>query len=175
MKQFAHNWYLPCCQYTETCSNVSIQILYIYLHYIFDIYIHNFLIGWFCILNIIFFLTSTLVRPFSIDVVVVLSIYFYTLRTPYMQDIPCSHAREENNWLLPVKASTRGALSQQNYEHSGGHLVVCALTMQHTRMMSLIARQAKPGVHLVDKTRMCLVVNEHKNKCSCFNDTCLVL
>ena len=23
MKQFAHNWYLPCCQCTETCSHVS--------------------------------------------------------------------------------------------------------------------------------------------------------
>ena len=23
MKQFAHNWYLPCCQCTETCSQVS--------------------------------------------------------------------------------------------------------------------------------------------------------
>ena len=58
----------------------------------------------------------------------------------------------------------------------GVHLVdttrVCSLTMKHTRVMSLNARQAKPGVHLVDTTRVCFIVNEHITKCSCFYHTC---
>ena len=33
--------------------------------------------------------------------------------------------------------------------------------MKHTRVVSLNARQAKPGVHLVDTTRVCFIVNEH--------------
>ena len=41
------------------------------------------------------------------------------------------------------------------------HLVVCSLRMKHTRVVSLNARQAKPGVHLVDTTRVCFIVNEH--------------
>ena len=32
--------------------------------------------------------------------------------------------------------------------------------MKHTRVVSLNARQAKPGVHLVDTTRVCFIVNE---------------
>ena len=52
------------------------------------------------------------------------------------------------------------------------HLVVCSLTMKHTRVVSLNARQAKPGVHLVDTTRVCFIVNEHTTKCSCFYHTC---
>ena len=40
--------------------------------------------------------------------------------------------------------------------------------MKHTRVVSLNARQAKPGVHLVDTTRVCFIVNEHTTKCSCF-------
>ena len=52
------------------------------------------------------------------------------------------------------------------------HLVVCSLTMKHTRVVSLNARQAKPGVHLVDTTRVCFIVNEHTTKRSCFYHTC---
>ena len=44
--------------------------------------------------------------------------------------------------------------------------------MKHTRVVSLNARQAKPGVHLVDTTRVCFIVNEHTTKCSCFYHTC---
>ena len=33
--------------------------------------------------------------------------------------------------------------------------------MKHTRVVSLYARQAKPGVHLIDTTRVCFIVNEH--------------
>ena len=50
---------------------------------------------------------------------------------------------------------------------------MCSLTMKHTRVVSLNARQAKPGVHLVDTTRVCFIVNEHTTKCSCFYHTCL--
>ena len=35
---------------------------------------------------------------------------------------------------------------------------MCSLTMKHTRVVSLNARQAKPGVHLVDTTRVCFIV-----------------
>ena len=35
--------------------------------------------------------------------------------------------------------------------------------MKHMREVSLNARQAKPGVHLVDTTRVCFIVNEHTN------------
>ena len=45
--------------------------------------------------------------------------------------------------------------------------------MKHTRVVSLNARQAKPGVHLVDTTRVCFIANEHTTKCSCFYHTCL--
>ena len=46
--------------------------------------------------------------------------------------------------------------------------------MKHTRVVSLNARQAKPGVHLVDTTRVCFIVNEHTTKCSCFYHTCIL-
>ena len=38
-----------------------------------------------------------------------------------------------------------------------GELVVCSLTMKHTRVASLNARQAKPVVHLVDTSRVVFV------------------
>ena len=47
-----------------------------------------------------------------------------------------------------------------------------SLTMKHTRVVSLNARQAKPGVHLVDTTQVCFIVNEHTTKCSCIYHTC---
>ena len=40
-------------------------------------------------------------------------------------------------------------------------VVVFPLSMKHTRVVSLNARQAKPGVQLVDTTRVCFIVNEH--------------
>ena len=45
-----------------------------------------------------------------------------------------------------------------------------------TRVASLYmlyAQQAKPGVHFVDTTRVCFLVNKHTTKCSCFYLTCL--
>ena len=42
-----------------------------------------------------------------------------------------------------------------------GTLGLCSFTMKHTRVVSLNARQAKPGVHLVHTTRVCFIVNEH--------------
>ena len=45
------------------------------------------------------------------------------------------------------------------------HLVVCSLTMKHTSVVSLNARQTKPGVHLVDTTQW-TPLNEHTTKCS---------
>ena len=41
------------------------------------------------------------------------------------------------------------------------------------REWSLNARQAKPGVHLVDTARVCIIVNQHTTNCSCFYHTCL--
>ena len=41
------------------------------------------------------------------------------------------------------------------------------------RVVSLNARQAKPGVYLVDITLVCFIANEHTTKCSCFYHTCL--
>ena len=49
---------------------------------------------------------------------------------------------------------------------------VCSLPMKHTKVVSQNARQAKPGVHLVDTTRVCFTVNEHTTKCSRFYHTC---
>ena len=40
--------------------------------------------------------------------------------------------------------------------------------MKHTRVVWLNARQAKPGVHLFDTTRVRFIANEHATKCSCF-------
>ena len=37
--------------------------------------------------------------------------------------------------------------------------------------MSLNTRQAKPGVHLDDTTRLGFSVNEHTTKCPCFYRT----
>ena len=53
------------------------------------------------------------------------------------------------------------------------HLVVCPLTIKHTRVVSLNAQQAKPGVHLIDTTHVCYIVNEHTTNCSRFYHTCL--
>ena len=50
MKQFAHNWYLPCCHCTATCSHVSSiyvsyicgNIIYLYISYILHVCaLHN--------------------------------------------------------------------------------------------------------------------------------------
>ena len=77
-----------------------------------------------------------------------------------IHSIPMSFGK----WPLFIKEMSKKILV--------GHLVVCSLTMKHTRVVSLNARQAKPGVHLVDTTRVCFIVNEHTTKCSCFYHTC---
>ena len=49
-----------------------------------------------------------------------------------------------------------------------------SLTM-NTIAVSLNARQAKPGMHSVDTTRVCFTVNEHTSGFSCFFHTCLFI
>ena len=40
------------------------------------------------------------------------------------------------------------------------------------RVVSLNAQQAELGVHLVDPTRACFIVNEYTTRCSCSYHTC---
>ena len=51
------------------------------------------------------------------------------------------------------------------------HLVLCSLTMKYTRVASLNARQANNGVHLIDPTQVCYIVNERTTNCSRFYHT----
>ena len=42
------------------------------------------------------------------------------------------------------------------------------MTLKHTKVVSLNAYQAKPGVHLIDTSQMFFSVIEYKTKGSCF-------
>ena len=66
---------------------------------------------------------------------------------------PNRHSNEQWN----VIAGTLGCVFIDNETHESG-VTKCTT--------------AKPGVHLVDTTRVCFIVNEHTTKRSCFYHTC---